>query len=228
MRTPLSIFALLVLLPLAACDRRPTGDDDAAADDDTSDDDTSDDDTSDDDSTPEETPPPPEDACEDGLDNDEDGLADCEDDDCADVFRCTWPAAQQHTATLHYDANTLAEFAGYNDCDTLISSAMTELLGASACPTCDRTFEGTYVYTADNCPQDPDDPRPTFGSYGIDFVDAQNRNVYGRDDGGSWNSIGTATDAAASGTFVLTRSDPVVIEGLDVGTLQTTLTFTDP
>lgn len=226
------IFSLALLLPfvlLAACDRRPTGDDDAATDDDSTAGDDDDDDTgADDDTTPEPTPLPPEDACEDGADNDEDGLADCADPDCEDVFRCTWPVALTHTATLHFDANTLAEFAGYNDCDTMISSTMTELLGAGACDSCDRSFEGNYVYTADDCPQDPADPRPTFGSYGIDFVDAQTRNVYGRDENGAWNSIGTAFDAGATGTFTLTRTDAVVVKGIDAGELDTTLTFTDP
>ena len=34
---------------------------------------------------------PVEENCDDGLDEDEDSLTDCEDPDCADVFHCTWP-----------------------------------------------------------------------------------------------------------------------------------------
>jgi hypothetical protein len=220
-------IAIAFLAPSAGCERRPaSGDDDATADDDAADDDAADDDTSDDDDeTP--TPPPPETDCEDGLDNDEDGVSDCDDSDCAAVWRCTWPHSVQHTASLHYDANALAELAGYDDCDTQISSPMSDAGANPACPACDRTFTGLFTYTLDTCPTDPDNPRPTSGAYGLVFVDTASRTVFGQDDAGSWVNLGVATDASGSGTYTLVRTDPVEVESFDAGTLQTTLTFTD-
>lgn len=224
--SPLRVsLVLLSATCLLACERRPvSGDDDASADDDASGDDDSVGD--DDDETP--TPPPPETECEDGTDNDDDGETDCADTDCAEVFRCTWPTTVTHQASLHYDANTLAEFAGYQDCDTQISSIMTDAGSNPSCPTCDRTFSGFYTYGLDTCPVDGSNPRPTGGAYGLVFVDTASRTVFGQDDAGVWNNLGVATDASGSGTFTLTRTDPVVYESIDAGTLQTTLSFTDP
>ena len=199
------------------------GDDDDAGDDDDSAGDDDDASGDDDDAT---TPPPPETECQDGVDNDNDGLTDCEDDDCALVLECTWPTQIDHEGSLDYEASTLAEIAGYSDCVTEFTSQLTPVTDvADECPTCNRTFTGTMTYGTDTCPAD--DPRPTEVTYGIVFFTAIQWEIFGGDDQGNWTSIGNANASAEGQPFVLTRTDEVDVEGTDAGDLTTTLTFTE-
>jgi hypothetical protein len=213
----LPAFALL----LAACPVRggnnDDDDDDATLFDD-------DDASGDDDDTG--TPPPPETACEDGQDNDEDGLVDCADDDCAAVFRCTWPTSMSHSGSFDYDASTLAEFAGYSDCVTQFTSTLVEeTVVANQCPTCDRTFTGPLSYGTDTCPMDG--PRPATVSYGIVFTDTLNRPIYTMDTNGVWTMVGTGVSGVDGGPYNMSRNDPVEVDGIDGGDLTTNLSFTD-
>ena len=208
---------------LIACPRPGGNDDDDAADDDDSGGDDDDASSDDDDAT---TPPPPETDCQDGLDNDEDGLADCADDDCAAVWECTWPTAMDHNGSLAYEASTLAEIAGYSDCVTEFTAPLTEVTTkADQCATCDRTFSGPMTYPNDTCPAD--DPRPTTTTYGVVFFTAIQREIFTSDGAGSWTSIGNANAPQEGQPFVLARTDEVDVEGTDAGDLTTTLSFTD-
>lgn len=167
---------------------------------------------------------PPESECEDGIDNDEDGLADCEDEDCAEVFHCTWPGVVEHSVVLSYEASTLAKWAGYRDCD----GAMTAVLSTTetgACDICDRTFEGTVQLTHDTCPADFGE-RPTTVSYGVVFTSLNERTFYGPTDEG-WIVIGSDTDVDGLGVFEFSLNEPIDYEGYNGGELYTTFTFVD-
>jgi len=215
---------LLFLAGLTACPvssgNRGSDDDDlvSANDDDSGSDD--DDDGDDDDAT---TPPPPESECQDGLDNDSDGLTDCEDPDCAAVVECTWPTALQHSGSFDYEASLLAELGGYDDCVTQFTAPLVqELVEAMECPTCDRTFTGPMSYPSDNCPAG-DEPRPTSVSYGLVFFNALQWEVFVQDAQQVWSSVGFAGQAGED--YTLTRTDEVDVDGTDAGDLTTTLTF---
>ena len=231
MRRTLLLASLLALLCSVGCPsggRRLDDDDDdlTNANDDDDDSTSDDDDTADDDDAT--TPPPPETACEDALDNDGDGLTDCDDDDCAAVWRCTWPTELDHNGSFAYAASWQAELGGYEDCDTVFTAALDEELDPSKqCATCDRTFSGPMVYTMDTCPPG-DDPRPDAVSYGLDFVTTTQREVFSSDGLGGWNSVGLANAAAVGSPFSLSRTDGFEVEGVDAGDITTTLSFTDP
>jgi hypothetical protein len=200
---------LLLLLPLLGCPS-PGDDDDSGADDD-------------DDAT---TPLPPESDCLDGVDNDLDTLVDCDDPDCALVQQCTWPRALSHAGSFDYDASLLAELAGYDDCRTDFLADLTEEeVEANQCPTCDRTFSGPMTYPADDCPEG-DEPRPTAVSYGIGFFNDLQWEVFVQDAQFVWTSVGFAVQT--EGTWTLTRTDEVDVDGTDAGDLVTTLSFTPP
>jgi hypothetical protein len=167
---------------------------------------------------------PPESECEDGLDNDEDGLADCEDEDCGEVFYCTWPGAVEHSVILSYEASTLATWAGYRDCE----GAMTAVLATTetgACDICDRTFEGTVQLTHDTCPADFGE-RPATVSYGVVFTSQTERTFYGPTEEG-WIVIGSDTDVDGLGVFEFSLNEHIDYEGYNGGELYTTFTFVD-
>jgi hypothetical protein len=65
-------------------------------------------------------------------------------------------------------------------------------------------------------------------TYGIDF-DASNPScitVYAPDENGNYGAAAGQACDSGSGTFVLTRTDPVVVDSINGGDLDTTLTFT--
>lgn len=210
---------LLFLLGLTACPTR--GGTDGDDDDSTSVDD--DDSAGDDDDAT--TPPPPED-CLDGIDNDLDGLTDCDDDECAAVPQCIWPRNLSHSGSFDYEASLVAELAGFDDCRTDFTSPLVEETDvASQCPMCDRTFSGPMVYPFDDCP-DGDEPRPTSVSYGVVFFNDLQWEVFVQDADLLWTSVGFAAQSGAD--YTLVRSDEVDYEGTDAGDIETTLTFTPP
>jgi len=225
-RSLLALLALLLMLPaLPGCPTSGRGgnvsdDDDAADDDDSGGDD--DDAADDDDAT---TPPPPETECSDGLDNDSDGLTDCEDEDCANVQYCLWPFELTHSGSFDYEASFAAELGGYEDCRTEFTAPLAmETVEAEQCATCDRTFTGAMTYPFDDCPAG-DEPRPTSVTYGIVFFSALQWQVYVEDENGVWTLVGDAFDDRA-GNYVHERTDEVIVDEVDGGDLTTTLSFT--
>ena len=213
-------LTLLLLLSLAGCPTSGRGggdDDDAANDDDSAAGD-------DDDAT---TPPPPETDCSDGVDNDMDGAIDCDDEDCDSVQYCQWPFTLSHEGEFDYDASSIAELGGYEDCRTEFTAQLAiEEVASEQCPTCDRTFTGGMSYPFDDCPAG-DEPRPTSVSYGLVFFNALQWDVYVEDAEGTWTLVGSAFDDG-NGIFVHQRTDEVIVDGVDGGDLQTTLSFTPP
>ncbi|MEE2749829.1 MAG: hypothetical protein VX519_00230 [Myxococcota bacterium] len=165
----------------------------------------------------------PEGACDDGQDNDGDGLSDCDDEDCADRDFCAWPTSLSHTGVFDFDASFLAELAGYPSCTVAFNAALERVRGPGECPNCDRTFGGAANYTENSCPGDSGD-LPGELSYGVVFTSETEWSIWASD-GSSWGESGTAT--GGSGSFTLYREDPVEHDGQDGGTLMTTLTFTD-
>jgi len=164
--------------------------------------------------------------CDDGLDDDDDSLVDCDDPDCDGLEVCTWPTALDLDAQLAFDANALAEFAGVEDCLTHYTSPLTQHRPMD-CEACDRVFRGPFHYVYDDCPDDPENPRPTEGGCGIRFDSDTAWQVYIRGVDREWTSLGTATNDG-SGTFVFDSVDPVNYEETEIGTLHTTFRFSPP
>ena len=237
----ISLFLLSLSLVAVGC-YAPSGEDDH--DEPWDDDDSADDDDAVDD---DDAQPDPETDCDDGIDNDEDTLVDCDDEDCADVELCTWPT--------EFEQRTDVEFEGYEitcgtspldfdyqmpDCADRYSSSMTRRTEGDLCPSCDRTFGGDYTPITkggeDSCSDLLDQPRPRSGSFGIVFTSATEWTVWAQDGNtGEWSESGVATDNG-SGTFVFAASD-VVNEAIDdvidcpeqdLGLLSVTLQFTPP
>jgi len=165
----------------------------------------------------------PESECDDGLDDDGDGLVDCADEDCTGVVECTWPASLAHTASIAYEASWQAELAGYSSCAVAFNGTLDRVRDDGVCGNCDRTFEGAVTYTDTSCAETPGD-LPTTIRYGIIFA-SENAWTLWSSDGTSWGESGTATGGA--GTYTLSRSDPIEVDGNDAGDLNTILSFTE-
>jgi len=164
----------------------------------------------------------PEGACDDGEDNDGDGLSDCDDEDCADREFCGWPTSLSHTGVFDFDASFLAELAGYPSCIVAFNANLDRIRGPGECPGCDRTFGGAANYTENSCPGDSGD-LPGELSYGVVFTSETEWSIWASD-GSSWGESGTAS--GGGDTYTLYREDPVEHDGQDGGDLITTLTFT--
>lgn len=86
--------------------------------------------------------PPPESACTDGIDNDEDGLSDCGDPDCACVATCPCPEDCQDA--IDNDADTLIDCRDLEcppcqeDCNNRIDDDRDGLIDCldPSCPAC--------------------------------------------------------------------------------------------
>jgi hypothetical protein len=165
----------------------------------------------------------PESECDDGLDDDADGLTDCDDDDCAGVVSCGWPTSLSHSATIAYDASWLAELSGYSSCAVSFNGTLDRVRGDGQCGACDRTFEGAVSYTDTSCADNPGD-LPSTVRYGIVFT-SESAWAICSTDGTSRGESGTAT--GGGGTYTLSRSDPIVVDSNDAGDLNTTLTYTE-
>jgi hypothetical protein len=173
-----------------------------------------------------EMPPPdpdPETICDDGLDNDNDGLFDCDDDDCAEVFHCTWPDEIENDVSIQFDASSIAEIFGYDDCAIQTNSALANDT-VSACPTCDRSYTGALVYTADSCPADAFD-RPTSVTYGVNFLSDTERVFLGEEEA-AWVELATVS-ASKDGAYRYSTVQPVEVDGIDAGDVTIVLVFTD-
>lgn len=180
--------------------------------------------------------PGAEEVCGDGLDNDCDELADCDDDNCSwDVASCP-PAELAHQAALEF-VGTGPFGPVIGDCTTAFTSLLSwdpEL--DSTCAVCDRVYSGTWDYQIDECTElmaqfEEGLEAPTNGSYGISFIDPnlQAIDVFGlNEDTGSWDVLGTA-ERWTDDWWELRRDDPVDGPGFgEIGTLSTTLRFQVP
>jgi hypothetical protein len=163
--------------------------------------------------------------CDDLIDNDNDGLVDCEDVDCAEEFHCTWPDDVDHDISIFFDASSIAELLGYDDCEILADSVLSSD-EINACPTCDRSYTGALHYPTDTCTVLEKD-RPESITYGLIFLSETERAFYGAEaKGKSWVEIGSAT-AAPNGAYTLTTEENVDVDGFDAGDVTIVLTFTD-
>jgi len=160
-------------------------------------------------------------ACNDGADNDGDGLTDCADPDCAEVAPCTWPTAVDLEGRFDFTSTAY----GVSDCTTDYTSTVQQVDDPS-CDPCDRVMHGTYRYVTDDCPSDPNNPRPSGGSYGFVFTSDTAWQVYFLDGDQAWQTLGTATDDG-TGTLVFERTDPVNYQQTQIGTLDTTYWFSE-
>jgi hypothetical protein len=164
--------------------------------------------------------------CDDGIDDDGDSLFDCDDPDCEGLELCTWPTALDLDARFDFDANSLAELAGVEDCLVHYTSPLTQHRPMD-CAQCDRVFRGPFHYLSDDCPADSEIPRPAEGGYGLRFDSDTAWHVYFRGLDEVWTSMGTATDDG-SDTFVFDQTDPLYYEQTEIGTLRTTFRFSLP
>ena len=153
-----------------------------------------------------EEPPPPESDCTDGLDNDEDGLADCDDSDCAEVAPCWWPTSLTHDGAFDFDGFevTCETWFGdfdeqVDDCTTRYTATLTEVTDPAAqCATCDRTFYGALTYTDNSCADILDGgDYPIEAYFGFVFHSPTAWTLYGDDGSGGWES---GVDLVVSGT----------------------------
>jgi hypothetical protein len=236
------LYFLVLLLSLGLLTACPTGrtpggdddDDDSVGDDD---DVADDDDGADDD----DTVPDNETDCDDGIDEDEDQLTDCDDPDCAEVAPCWWPDAVDHTGTFAFDGYEIeCIYLGFpvpyevDDCDTAYTSPLTQDLTVEDCLACDRTFEGAFTYSTDTCADLIGSDSPLSGAFGFVFTSETEWEFWGINaDSGEWESAGVATDDG-SGNFVyqtegvITDNPPDCDNGdQDLGNLVITLGFSE-
>ena len=217
----------MLLIALLACtDGTPNPDDSSVADDtDPTTDDT------------EDTEPQPETICDDGLDNDEDGLADCLDSDCESTNYCQWPFTLSHTSIVNFAGREIeCKYAGFPvdydvpSCRTVLTSTMT-VSPDKECPQCNRTFYGQFTYTEDSC--EGGGVRPTDGYYGLIF--AENKWVlFTENDAGEWvEAVDLSADDQGGFSFT-SASEPVWLDSEEcdngnqhVGDITLTLAFKD-
>ena len=141
--------------------------------------------------------PDPETECFDGEDNDGDGKTDCEDSDCLSAYEeCSWPDVIDHRSVFDFQGRkvTCETFWGdfdedVPDCQTAFNSALGHTTDGPQCQECDRTYFGTFEYTADSCGDLYGDGSalPTEGRFGFIFVDENVWELWGIDDAtGQW------------------------------------------
>ena len=168
------------------------------------------------------TAPDPETACQDGQDNDEDGLTDCDDPDCDAVTECTWPTQMDHRSSFAFTS----EIGMVDDCETIYTSLLNEAVVLEPCPVCDRTYEGAFNYTVNSCEDILDFlgmDIPDEGGYGVIFISDQQWEIYSRDEDLQWYSAGIAEYNAQQDHYQLQRVDDIQ----SVGYITITLTYTD-
>ena len=106
--------------------------------------------------------------CANGVDDDRDSLADCDDLDCP----CAWPDALQHNLSVDFTGQP-GQCAGgsysFADCTLSMTSQLTPT-DANACPHCDRTFAGALTVHDDTCEEPVRTPPPSEVAYGIVFA----------------------------------------------------------
>ena len=184
----------------------------------------------------EDTEPQPESICDDGVDNDEDGLFDCDDSDCVATNYCQWPFTIQHTFVSDFKGRTIeCKWNGIKvdvdveDCRTAFTSTLTHATD-DECPQCNRTFHGAFSYSEDSCPNP--ETRPAEGWFG--FVFPGNKWVlFTKDEAGAWQeAVDLAKDDQGGYSFQSTTPVNLDNEECDngsqyVGDLTVKLIYTD-
>ena len=186
------------------------------------------------------TEPQVETDCEDGADNDEDGATDCEDEDCAEAFVCSYPDRIFHRTDIEFEGylvecdTWLGTFdEQVDDCATRFSSPLTVMTEGDLCTECDLTFTGSLTYEFDDCDDlTGDSTRPTEGSFGFVFIDASTRELWSQDDAGVWAK---AVTMKKKGKLWAYSDSGEIIEDIDdcdnspltLGNLTVTLSFED-
>lgn len=186
------------------------------------------------DDTDDTTPP---EICDDGLDNDEDGDADCDDSDCETDNYCVWPFTLNHTSIVDFKGRTIeCKWNGFDidydvpSCRTVLTSTMT-MTTDNECPDCNRTYFGNFTYTQDDC--EDGSPRPTEGYYGLVF--AENKWVlFSQDESGAWAEAVDLTPDDNGGYSYVSPYEAVNLDtdecnngSQHVGDINLTLAFED-
>jgi len=131
--------------------------------------------------------------CEDGADDDGDGAIDCEDEDCAEVFKCTWPDVIEHQTQVNFDGNEEVvcvvidgiweEEFSVDDCETILDAQLTWTEDGSLCPSCDRTYEGLLEVRSDSCESLTGEPvKDVEGRFGFTFITENERELWALDE----------------------------------------------
>lgn len=141
-------------------------------------------------------PPENETDCQDGADEDEDGLADCLDSDCAAEWFCSLPDRIDFRSTVFFDGYTIEcekwgiEFDyDVEDCRADAVSNLTLVEKGRVCAECDRTYQGTLTYNEDSCSALLETTAPTRAEYGFVFLDARTRELWSPDEVGTWTFV---------------------------------------
>lgn len=183
---------------------------------------------------------PVESDCEDGTDDDGDGLADCEDSDCAENWTCNLPDNLDFSSKVFFDGNTIeCEVWGVEvdvdieDCRADSTASLRLVETGPTCPTCDRTYSGPLTYTTETCSALIGVAAPTRVDYGFVFLDPRTRELWSPDEAGTWTLVDTmiSTDGI---TFALSGAEPIMDDPDDcdngmqnLGTLSVDLSWTD-
>ena len=169
--------------------------------------------TTDDTDDTDDSPPPVEQICDDGVDNDGDGLSDCEDADCEAEVHCQWPTSVEHTTVFDFAGKTIqCEVWGtvipyeIDDCETVMTSTMTQVDDGDICEQCNRTFEGQFSYPKDECADLVAGERPTEGRFGLVF--AENKWVlFSKNESGEWvESVDLQPDGSGTYSYATTEA----------------------
>lgn len=174
--------------------------------------------------------------CGDGLDEDEDGTADCLDADCAAEFHCTWPTQIQHRTTFTFNGSRITCWGfpyDVEDCAVDFIAVINESAD-NACPNCDRSFTGSVTVNQNSCQDYGAISIPTSITYGVVFTSPESRTLWARNDSDmTWAEVGPLTKES-EGVWVFTAVTPVNYDpdecdggDLHVGDLTSALRFTD-
>lgn len=179
--------------------------------------------------------------CEDGVDNDGDGLKDCADSDCADAFVCNLPDEIDHQTDIIFDGYTIECDTGIfgthevevGDCRTVLTTTLAVATEGELCPDCDRTYVGAFTVEEDNCDDlSGDDHRPSEGRFGFVFRSETERDLWSQELDGTWALAVSMT--STDGTWAYSDSGDVDYEydecensPLTIGNLTVALEFTD-
>lgn len=183
---------------------------------------------------------PIESDCEDGADNDADGLADCLDSDCVANWNCNLPRSIDFSSQVFFDGNTIeCEVWGIDvdvdieDCQANATTSLVRMKAGPTCPTCDHSFSGDFAYTVETCSALIGVPAPTRVDYGFVFLDPLTRELWAPDTIGTWQYIDTLSSTDGR-TFALRGSESILDDPDDcdngtqnLGTLLVDLQWTD-
>lgn len=162
-------------------------------------------------------------ACDDGLDNDEDGLADCADPDCDSTLACSTPQAMSHQLTLSFEGwrITCDDGSGpqpyeVSDCATVLELEMARVNAGVTCPDCDATYAGSVAVVSDDCEDTLGLELPGTLNYGVDFTSRNQRGLWELGDDGWQETLTLEAEESlwTGGDTAVVEAD---LEGCDNG-----------